>query len=468
MRLNLKPVAFLLVILAVALARGERTMTIGEYAEEVRGRVVKKLTEALSGEGHSAEVSGVVTFAADGRFFLQKDDDGLKVIAKGALPSVGDVVTVEGSPSLEGGRVVFVASKWRKTASATLPPPRAVSLDELVYVGGKRKSVNWLRVAVAGRVIGITENGFAVNVEGVPVNVMTDADHDFLSDSDLTHPKVMVRGVVELMLDQSALLGRGNDVIGVKVNVASPSDLTLVPDALYLARRRSRLLTSVSLVVVVVLSAVLVVFAGLFLRQRRRLFRSRTIIAERKRMADDLHDTIEQHLVGAGMLLKLGRMKEAQDALVRAKRETRDVVWGLKNDDMMRLSPAEMLRRLAHDETAKGICRVETRIEGMPAKFDAASMRDLSLIVREAIGNAVKHGGAHKVAISSESVGRDGWLLRIANDGAQFDPNSVPGAAEGHFGLDGMRQRARRLNAEVSFAKRKGGMVVELLRRATE
>ena len=162
------------------------------------------------------------------------------------------------------------------------------------------------------------------------------------------------------------------------------------------------------------------------------------------------------------MLLKLGRLKEAQDALVRAKRETRDVVWGLKNDDMMRLSPADMLRRLAHDETAKGICRVETRIEGLPAKLDAASMRDLSLIVREAIGNAVKHGGAHKVAISSEPVGGDGWYLRIANDGTPFDPGSAPGAAEGHFGLEGMRQRARRLKAEISFAPRKGGMVVEL------
>ena len=450
------------IALAAAAVHGERTMSIGEYADEVRGRVAEKLAEALSGEGRSAEVSGVVTFAAAGRFFLQKDDDGLKVLAKGRLPAAGDVVTVEGSPSIEGGHVVFVAEKWRKTATAPLPAPRPVSLDELVFVGGSRKGVNWLRVAVAGRVIGTTENGFAVNIEGVPVNVMADYDVDFLSDAEMTHPKVVVRGVVELMLDQSALLGRGNDVIGVKLNAASPADVSLVPDMLYLARRRGRMLTRVSLALAAALAAALVAFAVLFLRQRRRLFRSRTIIAERKRMADDLHDTIEQHLVGAGMLLKLGRLKEAQDALVRAKRETRDVVWGLKNDDMMRLSPADMLRRLAHDETAKGICRVETRIEGLPAKLDAASMRDLSLIVREAIGNAVKHGGAHKVAISSEPVGGDGWLLRIANDGAPFDPGAAPGAAEGHFGLEGMRQRARRLKAEISFAPRKGGMVVEL------
>ena len=454
-----------LAALAAAAAPAERTMSIGEYAEEVRGRVVAKIEEALSASGKSAEVSGVVTFAGNGRFFLQKDDDGLKVNVSGArLPAAGDVVTVRGSPSLEGGRIVFVAADWKKSAPGRLPEARAVSLDELVFAGGSRKSVNWLRVALAGRVIGATENGFAMNVEGVPVNVMTDAEPDFLADADLTHPKVTVRGVVELILDESALLKRGADVIGVKVNVADAADITLVPDLAYLARRRNRTLTKVALALAAALAAALAVFAVILLRQRRRLFKSRTIIAERKRMADDLHDTIEQHLVGAGMLLRLGRVKEAQDTLVRAKRETRDVVWGLKNDDMMRLSPADMLRRLAHDETTKGLCRVETRIDGLPPKLDAAQMRDLCLIAREAIGNAVKHGGAKKIAITAEPAGPGGWTLQIYNDGTPFDPSAAPGAAEGHFGLEGMRQRARRLGAEVDFLPRKSGMVVVVSR----
>ncbi|MBQ2628502.1 MAG: hypothetical protein IJG13_02380 [Kiritimatiellae bacterium] len=449
-------------VLAAFSACGERELTIGEYAEEVKERVVEKIKEALSGEGRVAEVSGTVTFAAGGVFFLQRDDDGLKVFAKGRLPKTGDVVTVEGSPSLEGGRVVFVASKWKRTESQPLPAARPVSSEEIIHVGGAKKDVNWLRVEIEGRVIGATETGFALNVDGVPVNVMTDDEPQFLSDADLTHPKVTVRGVIEQMLDQSALVGREKYVIGVKVNVGSEEDMTLVPDLLYMARSRSRLVTVVASATAAVLAAALLVVAVVVVRQRRRLFRSRTIMAERRRMADDLHDTIEQHLVGAGMLIKLNRTQEAQEALVRAKREVRDVVWGLKNDDMMRLSPAEMLHRLAHEETAKGICRVEARVDGLPPKMDAASMRDLSLIVREAIGNAVKHGGAKRVAISSDAIEGGGWLLRIANDGAPFDPESAPGAKDGHFGLEGMRQRARRLGATVSFARRKAGMVVEL------
>jgi signal transduction histidine kinase len=94
--------------------------------------------------------------------------------------------------------------------------------------------------------------------------------------------------------------------------------------------------------------------------------------------------------------------------------------------------------------------------------MDAQSMRDLSLIIREAIGNAVKHGGAKKIAIASDPDGA-GWMLRIANDGEPFDPAAVPGPAEGHFGVEGMRQRARRLGAEVAY-EQKGQWTVLVLK----
>lgn len=457
-------VAFLLMLAAVA--RAERAMSLGDYSDEVQGRVAAKIREALSAGG-VAEVSGTVTFAGWGSFFLQRDDDGLKVFYDGKLPDAGDVVTVEGSPSLEGGRVVLVAKEWRKTATAPLPEARPVLLDELVESSGSG-GVNWLRVALAGRVIGLTEKGFAVSVGGVPVNVVAKRMPESLSDAGVTHPKVTVRGVAELLLDQAPLVGGHGGVIGVKVDVSSPDDIAIVPDLEYLARRNGRLTMFALVGFAAALAFVLALFAVLFVRQRKRLFKSRTIMEERRRMADDLHDTIEQHLVGAGMMLGLGRVKEAQDALAKAKRETRDVVWGLKNDDMMRLSPAEMLHELAHDETAKGLCRVEARLEGLPQRLDAAQMRDLSLIVREVIGNAVKHGGAKMIAMSSDPLGRGGWLLRISNDGTPFDPATAPGAAEGHFGLEGMRQRALRLGAEVSIARRKTGMVVEIRRNGKE
>ena len=457
----------LFLILSVLLlpALAEREMTLGEYASTTRARVMAKIGEALGGKGRAAEVFGTVTYAANGCFFLQCVNDGLKVVDSSRLPAVGDEVKVEGSPALEGGRVVFAAKGWKRIGQGVVPAARKVTAAALID-GTADKGVNGLRVIVEGRTIGVTENGFAMNVEDVPVNVMVSPLPDFLKDCDQTHPVVSITGVAEVMLDQSVLLGRGGYVMGVKVNVSVPGDIVLKPDLAYLAARRDRTFVLAFAGLVTVLSIGAVVFLVVIFRQRRGMFRTRTIMAERKRMADDIHDTIEQHLVGAGMLLKLNKVKEAQDILVRAKREVRDIVWGLKNDDMMRLKPAEMLRNLAHEENTKGLYRVDTRLEGLPTGLDAAAMRDLSLIVRESIGNAVKHGGAKKIAISSDPLEGGGWRLRISNDGTPFDPATAPGAKEGHFGLEGMKQRARRLGASVAFERRGSGMVLILEKKS--
>ena len=455
-------VAVLLVLPALAFSvLAGTSMSLGEYASETRARVMAKIGEALSGKGNAAEVVGTVTYAADGFFFLQCANDGLKVFASSRLPAVGDEVKVEGTPALEGGHVVFAAKAWTRIGEGEVPKARRVEAGELID-GNAEKSVNGLRVIVEGRTIGVTENGFALNVEDVPVNVMVSPLPKFLEDCDRTHPVVSVTGVAEVMLDQSVLLGRDGYVMGVKVDVSSPEDVVLRPDLAYLAARRDQAFVLAFAGLVAALAAGALAFLVVIFRQRRGMFRTRTIMAERKRMADDIHDTIEQHLVGAGMLLKLNKVKEAQDILVRAKREVRDIVWGLKNDDMMRLKPAEMLRNLAHDENTKGLYRVDTRLEGLPASLDAAAMRDLSLIVRESIGNAVKHGGAKKIAISSDPLEGGGWRLRISNDGTPFDPETAPGAKEGHFGLEGMKQRARRIGAVIRFERRGSGMVLVL------
>ena len=444
----------------------ERELTIGEYSEEIRTQVTAKLREALTSNGATAEVCGTVTYSGNGCFFLQRDRDGMKVLVQSRsdeLPRAGSVVQVTGKPSLEGGHVVFCAVKWTHQGAEALPDAHTVRISDLV--GREGLTDNWLRVKVSGRTLGLTETGFAIEADGFPVNVVMANVPPFLEGCDRTHPIVEVTGVADLILDQSSLLDSDVGVMGVKIHVSESGDVELKPDVFYLSRCHERMVTLTGASVIAVLALVILIVLIIVFRQHRRLFRTRTIMAERKRMADDIHDTIEQHLVGAGMLLKLNRLKEAQDVLVRAKREIRDIVWGLKNDDMMRLTPAEMLRKLAHEENVKGICRVDTRLEGLPQDLDAAAMRDLSLIVREAIGNAVKHGGAKHIAISSDPLEKGGWLLRIANDGEPFDPKTAPGAAEGHFGLEGMRQRALRIGAELSIARRKCGMVLSLERK---
>ena len=435
---------------------------LGEFSSGVKADIEKKISRELVRGDRISEVTGTVTYAEELRFFVQDGRESLKmVLDRGVVPKCGEVVSVTGYPSLEGGRVVMVVKSWKSVGQAALPEPLTPSSSDLTENGGR--GVNWMRIRLEGRAFEATENGFAMDVDGLPVSVMLKDPPFFIRQCGQLRPKVKVTGVVELILDQGVLFGRNEYVMGIKLSVNSVDDLVLEPDLVYLMNLRDLKVRIAVYATVGVLSVGLLVFLAIIFRQRRRHFRTATLMAERKRMADDIHDTIEQHLVGAGMLIQIGRNKEARDVLVRAKAELRDIIWGLKNDDMMRLSPAEMLRQTAELATRKGIFRVSTRINGLPDRMSAQEMRDLSLIVREAIGNAVKHGGAKKIAITCDSQA-DGWKLRIANDGAPFDPAKAPGAAEGHFGLEGMRERAKRLGASVEITTDKLWTVVSVIK----
>ncbi len=304
-------------------------------------------------------------------------------------------------------------------------------------------------VAVEGRAIGFTESGFAIKVDEVPLTVIVDETPFYLRACSVTHPRVRVRGVLEQVYGTTAK-GQAEGVVGLRMRPEGEDGLQFRPDLLFFVNPFT-------------LTLLVVLLAAYLVKVSRRQLRTRTLMAERKRMADDLHDTIEQHLVGAGMLLQVGRTSEAREILVRAKREMRDIVWGLKNDDMMRLTPAEMIREYAKAETKKGVCRVETHLAGLPERLDAAEMRDLSLVLREAVGNAVKHGKARKVAIASDPLPDGGWRLRISNDGAPFDAQTARGASEGHFGVEGMKARARRFGAELTLGVESGRTVVSVV-----
>ncbi len=76
-------------------------------------------------------------------------------------------------------------------------------------------------------------------------------------------------------------------------------------------------------------------------------------------------------------------------------------------------------------------------------ELDPEVTEALSRIVREAIGNAVRHGRAAHVAVAMDD--RTGLRLRISDDGCGFDPAAV--RDEEAFGLISMRERAEALGA---------------------
>ena len=84
-------------------------------------------------------------------------------------------------------------------------------------------------------------------------------------------------------------------------------------------------------------------------------------------------------------------------------------------------------------------------------------------ILREAVANAVRHAMAKTINVSGAQAVDDKFVFSVSDDGVGFDPAKSPGIGDGHFGIQGMVERAGRLGGELSVESAPGkGTVVTL------
>lgn len=221
--------------------------------------------------------------------------------------------------------------------------------------------------------------------------------------------------------------------------------------------------------IVVLLVATFVALA-LRARERVRAERTRNLIAaqvaERERIARELHDTLLQGVQGlmlrfqavANILppdghaqnLMEAALERGDDVLV----ESRDKVRALRGAGRTRTLP-EMLRGIADQVGDELTVTVLELGDAEPICDPVAD--ELAAIAREALANVVRHAQAREATMSIAFT-RQGLTLTIADDGRGFDPEVLrSGRLQGHFGLPGMRERANALSATLSLANRETG-----------
>ncbi len=217
-----------------------------------------------------------------------------------------------------------------------------------------------------------------------------------------------------------------------------------------------------------------VMLAALWLIGRRERREMALIAAERRRMAADLHDTIEQHLAGAnliaaGVLAQEDTPDDVREAmkalaalLANAKAEVRSAVLNLRSEtDRDETLKDAIVKRVA----ALGKTGVQSRscLRALPEHLPEGMKQDILLIINEAVTNAVKHGKAKCVIITSDPEGAQGFRLRVLNDGAPFEVERALGPDMGHYGLSGMRERALRNNLRISWGRKDEWTYMELI-----
>jgi len=447
--------------------------------------VIKSLEGALL---HRAKTEGVLVALGRGFCFVELQDGRLlKAIPRleASIPARGSAVTVAGFVTLDFGGLQFAdAEFWPggsgRPAAATKAKPKkmeelfrharnpdvsaASGIREIISVSGTiANSGENIRMS---RTIRVESDGYSVN-----------ADLSTLSDEAIAELDrgcvVQVSGVCNAEFEAGPTTTAFPTFAGFSIFPVSDDAITVVA-------RPSWWTTGRLLVLVLSLVGLLAVFLVLTIvlktladRRGQQLYdekaahvRTEAKVEERTRLAIELHDAISQTLTGVALQIDSADMADslnnrpksvflatARQMLASCRRELRDCLWDLKSRTFDEKDMTEAVNRaiVPHIGNAKAMVRfnVPRSLLSEPATHSVLS------IVRELVVNAIRHGKAKSVWIAGEcSNGRISFSVR--DDGCGFDTASAPGPREGHFGLQGIRERVNAANGSIEVESAPG------------
>lgn len=237
----------------------------------------------------------------------------------------------------------------------------------------------------------------------------------------------------------------------------TPSDVLLLSAAPWWTLRHS-----VVMAVMLALAAAVGWYALKTVATRKRR-EYQAVLAERNRVARELHDTLEQGLTGISLQLEAvaGTLATSPDAarqslavarqmLRYSLEETRRSVMDLRSAALETEDLAGALTNLARQMTLGTAAAADVHVEGQPRPLDAAQEHHLLRIGLEAVTNALKHGGATRIDIALRfSAGK--VSLVVQDNGCGLD-HEVIEASGAHFGLQGIRERVDKLGGVLEIS----------------
>jgi signal transduction histidine kinase len=193
--------------------------------------------------------------------------------------------------------------------------------------------------------------------------------------------------------------------------------------------------------------------------------RNAATLAERSRLAGEIHDSLQQGLSGSLLHLETtlenpaltpelrSKLHVMHNMLSYSREEVQQAVWNLASPLLQNSSLDQALRALA-GYINSGSATINVVTPEQPVSLPGDVQHNLLRIAQEAITNAVKHAQAGHIGVSLQADD-DTVVLSVTDDGRGFDVASSDGNG-GHFGLRGIQSRARSIHAELQIASSPG------------
>ena len=197
-------------------------------------------------------------------------------------------------------------------------------------------------------------------------------------------------------------------------------------------------------------------------------------MAERTRLARELHDTLLQTIQGSKMVAD-DALENPDDAegmrralervsgwLYKATEEGRAALNSLRTSTTQENDLAQALERAARECSMKSSMQYSLQIEGVAQPIHPIVRDEVYRIAYEAIRNACTHSEGKNLEVELRYE-RD-LALRIRDDGRGIHPEIAAGGRPGHFGLKGMHERASRVGGSLTLSSSAyAGTEVELI-----
>ena len=440
--------------------------------------------------------SGEVLATWNGNRLMLRTDDARVVnvtLAAGQnLPPCGSIVETVGYPETDSfrmnlGKAIFRLLPLTATSSEEddvarsgmseenrtvgVSPTGVVTADDLRTILFDKRGMERIQPSIHGRLLRLT---------GIVQTQPSAASHDrriLLSCSSIKIPVdlgstanafdgLQVGSTVEItgrcLLDvddwqPGKIFPR---ISGLALVIRGPSDIRIVANPPWWTPTR----------LLCIIAGLFAVLLGFFIwnrilnrlveRRGRALYRaeidrasSELRIDERTRLAVELHDTLSQNLTGIALAVNAGEYELARKSLKSCREELKNCLWDLRNDALEDQDLNAAIRKTLAPHVGKA--RVAVRFNLARRQLTDKTTHAILRMLRELSVNAIRHGNATEIRIAG-SIEENRVLFSLRDNGCGFDPSHIPGIEDGHFGLQGIRERVENMDGELNIESSPG------------
>lgn len=414
---------------------------------------------------HRVHIAGTVTYYHPGESLVVEDRGAALYVRTDDSPelALGDHIEALGFPAPRDVGPILVNAVIRRVSSGPELFPTAVRLADVCS-----GNLNYNLVS--------TEGVLLQELHGPSQQILLLKDGSDVIEAELgssPEPRslraiqdgstVRVQGINALEIDRAWNYDVvGGDKVRCKVLLRSARDATVIQNPTWWTVRHT-------IYIAIALAALALLFLVQMIRDLFQRWRLQAVLAERERLAHEIHDTLAQSFAGIGFQLQairreipkeLGSLQQqvdlARDLVRHSHKEARRTLVSIGSETNERIDLLRQLEESARKMAEGGAVEITSLSAGDPRPLRPPAATALLRIGQEAIANAIRHADpSHlRIALSYED---DRVTLSVTDDGAGFvESGDLLG-----FGLRGMRKRAAAVSAtfEISSTPGRGTQV---------